>query len=1016
MPRVARIAASFAIVTVVYWLYTMLAVPWIEPPADPQRGGGIAPELRGRAAQGLLDLQLKQLQGLFPPEAWEGVKKSIIVNLGDDRAKLLFQTYDNSRKDGWLEIKPCTIVLAPSKDEDEDERRRQSIILEADGAMLRSDPPLDIGHAKIGRLVEGQLKGLVTIRSDGKSAGPEDDLRIVTHDVKLTEKTVTTPNEVSFQWGPHLGRGREMSMKLLSGDAGRGMGAVGPNVTGVESFEMRHIDQVCLDVGSAMTPPGKPVVSTPVEIHCRGPFRFDVLKRVASFSNQVEVLKSNPSGPRDQILCDVLAVYFSQRSKEKTGAAMPATAKEPGLLDLVAERIEARGNPVEVLAPSQSVRGIGQRLEYDLLAKSMLLEGGQDMMLQQGANEIHARSVLYRPDPDPTRPMGRVLSQGPGWLRGQPPSPSGQPSPPTDPPFEAIWKGELRVEPDGQNQLIALRGGAQVTYRVIGQLAAQEIFLRLVEGPSKSPSQQVPWRPSRLQANKDVSIDSAQLIGQVQELQVWFDEADKAGASPSGAAAALTLQPRSISRSPQLPSPQAAPPSRGARQQRFEVVGRLLQVNVLLHDREASVTQLRIVDDVRVSETQTEQPGDPPVKIRGDRLEVVDADKLQAAVSVTGQPARFEGRGLGIRGRQINLNRGTNQLWIDGNGRMDLPLPADPEEKPRAAPGELTVEWQRGMEFDGRMASFQGSVVAIASKQQSRTEVRTETMDVRMQQAIRFTESSMPQRPQVEQVVCRGGVTLQHRVLDLQQQLASNNHMQVSDARINLLNGELLAGPGWLNSVRRGNPDDSSGDPIAAAIGASPAAAASPSTASNQLNCLHIQFQESLKGNLWRRELVFKDQVRITYAPVASWDAMLESENPDVLGLNSIIAHCGELTVTQMLGPLGNRRSVVLAASGNTTVEGDAMTQQGKRTHFTAQGSHLNYDEATDWLVLRGEGRTYARLSMQSQPGADRPETAVQEIHYRRKTKELKTVGVISLQLDSLPNLNGQPIRGEKKK
>ena len=200
-----RIAGSFAIVTVVYWLYTLLAVPWIEPPADPQRGEfGVIPHGPGDP---LIDRQIKQLQPLFPPDAWEGLKKSIIINLGDDRAKLLFQEYHNY-DDGRVEIQPCTVVIAPSNDENDDERRRQSVILEApDGAVLRFDPPLDVGQRKIGRLVEGQLRGAVTIRSDGKSPGPEDDLRIVTSDVQLTDKTVTTPNVVSFRWGPHLGQG-----------------------------------------------------------------------------------------------------------------------------------------------------------------------------------------------------------------------------------------------------------------------------------------------------------------------------------------------------------------------------------------------------------------------------------------------------------------------------------------------------------------------------------------------------------------------------------------------------------------------------------------------------------------------------------------------------------------------------------------------------------------------------------------------------------------------------------------
>jgi hypothetical protein len=255
---------------------------------------------------------------------------------------------------------------------------------------------------------------------------------------------------------------------------------------------------------------------------------------------------------------------------------------------------------------------------------------------------------------------------------------------------------------------------------------------------------------------------------------------------------------------------------------------------------------------------------------------------------------------------------------------------------------------------------------------------------------------------------------LQHRVFDLQQQLASNSRLELSDAQINPLNGELTAGPGWLNSVHRDTATNPSGDALVAAIGASPAAPV-PATPSKQLNGLYIRFQKSLRGNLLRRQLIFADRVRLSYAPVASWDAMLESEDPDVLGPDAIIAHCDDLVVAQPFVPLGNRRSATLEATGNVTVEGDSVNQQGERTHFTAQGSRLSYDEAKDLLILRGEGRQYARLSMQSQPGAERTEIPMREIQYSRKTKRLKADAVQSLQLNAIPAA-GQPNRGDGKK
>ncbi len=1005
MPRVARIAGSFAIVTVVYWLYAWLAVPWIEPPADPQR------DTKGIFVDGgddLLKGQLKQLQGLFPPEAWEGLKKSILVNLGNDRAKLLFQRYDNSPQDGRLVITPCTIVIAPSEDGNEEERRRQPIILEApEGAILRFDPPLDLGGAKMGRLVEGHLNGPVTIRSQGKRPGSEDDLSIVTRDVQLTQRTVATPNEVSFRWGPHRGRGRGMTIKLLVDDAGPDKGAVGPNITGLERLEMRHVDQLYLDLGPAMARPGQAAVSTPVEIHCAGPFAFDAIKRVATFSDRVEVLKSNSGGPADQILCDTLTIYFSPRSKGNASVTS-APGKPPGLLDLVAERVEATGDPVVVSAPSQSIRGRGQRLQYQLGDQSLRLADAHEVVLEQGANEIHARSLFYQPDP--ARRLGRVRASGPGWIRGQAPpspgSPPGQPATAVPQQLEATWNGELTIEPQGSEQVIALHGGAQVTDRGFGWITAQEIFLWLAEDPRQERSGQPRLRPSRLQANQDVVINSAPLVGRVDELQVWFDQASK-GQPPSGARMGLT--PQSPTR-PRSAEPQASPPAAASPPRQFSVVGRLLQVNLVLKDRQTSVSQLRIVDHVDVAETRTERPGERPLKIQGDRLEVNDADNLQSAIAITGRPARFEGPGgLGItagqvnHGGQINLNRSANQLWIDGPGSMDLPLPPDRPEKPPAAPGTLTVDWQRGMDFDGRKASFQGSVVARAIKPQSDTELRTEIMYVHLQDPIRFGEPRLPQQPQVEQVVCPRRVTVQHRVFDLRHQLASNNHLEVSDAQINPLNGAMTAGPGCLNSVRRDTPDqpgNPSSDPIAAAIGGTPSAA-SPGRASNRLYGLRIQFQESLKGNLLSRELSFQDQVRVTYAPVASWDAVLDSEDPEVLGPDAILVHCDSLSVAQLLvpqllDPFGSHWSVALAASGSVTVEGDAV-DKGSRTHFTAQGSHLTYEEAKDLLILRGEGRAYARLSTQSQPGADRNVTDVQEIQYNRKTRHLNLVNVRSL-------------------
>jgi hypothetical protein len=441
--------------------------------------------------------------------------------------------------------------------------------------------------------------------------------------------------------------------------------------------------------------------------------------------------------------------------------------------------------------------------------------------------------------------------------------------------------------------------------------------------------------------------------------------------------------------------PQQAASSQPLAAQRFEVVGRLLQARMLFGEQQTAVSQLTIEDGVCFQETQTAQSNERPLVIRGDRLEAADVAGPNAKVTVTGRPARFEGRGLGLTGSNINLDRGANLLWIDGPGQMDLPLPisaALPGQPPPAAPGVLTVDWQRRMKFDGAKVRFEQSVVAATGQQQ----LRMETMDVHLQRPIRFSEPNLQGSPKVEKIQCSGGVEMENRTFDQQRQLTEYDRMQVSDLGINLINGEINGGPGWLNSVRRG-----SADPLTSP--ATPAAAAAPANAvpgQDQLNALHVRFQKSIKGNvgnMWSRRVTFADQVRMAYAPVDNWDAMLMTDNPDRLGPRGVTVRCDQLTVAERLLP---RRSVELEARGNTVVEG---------VTFTALADRITYDEAKDLLILAGDGRRDAELFRQLEVGAKRSHLAARGISYHPRTNRLgKIDGAQSLEFNESPKGNGK--------
>ena len=310
------------------------------------------------------------------------------------------------------------MVFSPPAD-DEVQRRRQAVILEAPhGAMLRFDRPLDLSQAKLGRLVGGELKGPVTIRSEGKQPGPEDDLLVTAAgDLELTEQTVSTPSPVEFHWGPHFGRGHDMLIKLLPGQPLAGKEPSGPNIAGIESFELRHVERLHLDMRQSTAPAAGKPQSVPVEITCRGPFHFDMVGHMATFHDRVEVMKANPYGPSDQLACELLSLYFIPRPKSparqtsaKPDAAGSSTWRWGGSRPAA---LRPCSRPAKGSSPGASGSSIAckpTRWRWTAAKKSFCNKARTKF--------TPAACTTNRP-PRGRGILGRVVAQGPGSLHGQ---------------------------------------------------------------------------------------------------------------------------------------------------------------------------------------------------------------------------------------------------------------------------------------------------------------------------------------------------------------------------------------------------------------------------------------------------------------------------------------------------------------------------------------------------------------------------------------------------------------------
>ncbi|MGB3050240.1 MAG: hypothetical protein WBB42_04545, partial [Polyangiales bacterium] len=359
-----------------------------------------------------------------------------------------------------------------------------------------------------------------------------------------------------------------------------------------------------------------------------------------------------------------------------------------------------------------------------------------------------------------------------------------------------------------------------------------------------------------------------------------------------------------------------------------------------------------IAGDVRLDERPTAEtatrPAAKPLAVWGDQLQLVGADTPEAVLTVSGQPAHVAARGMAMVGSAVNFERQSNRLWIDGAGKMTLPVDRDLQGQPLATAEPLDINWQGHMVFDGQTIRFDRDVVATTQQQR----LETGQLDVTLNHRVVFGQPVDQDQIGLARIDCRHGVQLESSTLE-QGRRTSWERLHTGDLAIEQASGRLEAkGPGWVSTVR-------------------------PGSAANQdaLSFVKVTFQRGAAGNIHQRELVFSDQVRCIYGPVAGWNAELDPAKVEGPQGDEVILTCDQLALRQMDAEPHGRRPVEMEAEGNATVEGET---------FTAQGHRLTYTTAKELLVLEGTGQTDARLTRQSRVGGPTSQAVAQKIQYWR--------------------------------
>jgi hypothetical protein len=436
----------------------------------------------------------------------------------------------------------------------------------------------------------------------------------------------------------------------------------------------------------------------------------------------------------------------------------------------------------------------------------------------------------------------------------------------------------------------------------------------------------------------------------------------------------------------------------------MEVSGRLLQANVALRDRkEGDITDVTVIDRVRLLETQTEHPGDLPLVVTGNTLHATDANSPHAKVLVVGKPAHMEGRGTSLTGPSIAIDCGANRLTMEGAGTLERAVDHDMDNRPLSRPGKLRVDWQKAMTFDGRTAHFQDAIRVRGESQL----LETSSMDVGLDHRISFSEKQPQQeasKAQVETIHCGGGVYIVNQSFDDGRQQTSNDRIQLKDLDLNYITGECHAnGPGRLTSVRRGGAQ---GFNFPGSVPARTAAFVPGQPQAAPLECLDLRFINSMKGNTRRREMVFQGHVLAAHAQAQSWTTALlndGSPDPNRLGPQAVVVKSDSLEVDDMT-PAGGASSIEFQAHDNVIVEGTMPSSTpGQPTNFYASCARLSYSQAKDQLIFEGDGRSLAELSKQDGEGKTVSNSNFQKIIYFPKTGEAIGNGFQSLDVNPPP-------------
>jgi len=1037
--RIGRSSIALACVMACYWLYATIAVPLIEPTVT-RASGGIGDHQFTRKASPHAEL----LASYFSDDAWQRNRPK---TLDTSSGTVLFQDY-KTLPDGSMKLWPLTALCMLESSE---EGKSRPVVLDVpEGAILKFDQPVALRTGVFSNPTGGQLLGAVAIYGAESEPNKGDKFFIKTHNVVISPERIETNEDVWFKYAGSTGKGRHLIMTMSPPESKQSLQSTEPPHRGVQSLELVHVESMLIDAPldapldtlsngaqPAQNVPPSATQNGPIKITCDGPLKIDMVRRVASFEQNVAALVTAGERQGDDLKCDRLLAHFAQASSDtqlesplkKTTATADAAPSFVGLSRLEAIGISAApgivATPAVANSPSQKAFAQGHRLIYLPPTRTIHIIDDNLAILRHPRGNFTGLDIEYTAGLEGR--LGELTAIGPGQFQGTffDKNDSDENDENVSQDAKTIfchWTERFETQRENGKLSLHLHGTPATatsarqaaSVRISGEptanasqgesqnINANSIHLYLLEQlvtnktrttesgtvdrNGQPPKPKFTYVPDRLAAVGNVRFNSTQVSGLVESLQAWFEqEPAPAGPVPQP----LTSSPQTApSEEVATPSPQAEPQEPLLPIERFDVQGQVLQMLLAWRGEEES----------------------PVLK----NLQMLGDFKLTSSL------------GSVLQGPNLNIDRPLNTIKIDGPGLMSRPIDKDMDGKLLEVPQNFRVTWQDSMNFNGSprdlpgaLIHFRGSVMTNFESQpgteQTSRMTESGTLDILMWKHIDLMNDQLSEKPNPKKITLTPmpGKSVHIEDRAWKDRLAQSiSHLYVPSLVVDIFRDQntddrkaqfRADGPGELTAIRRKKPQKAKNS-----IG--PITRPAPSS---ELEYTNIRYQGSLTGGHqpWGTKGEFINDVHVIHGPVNHWNDWINLDRVVSEGREFTALDTDKLTVLQFGKKQGNDAPFEVIAEGNTRVDGlkksekDDGLNRGKL--FSAEGARITYDKQKDLMTLEGDGRNDARVTQRDYYGGLPKEFKAGKIRFWQETQIIR--------MENLRSVTGSDRQGARR-